>query len=125
MKTLEITNDVEGGSLPRLVRRFRGLRSMLSLVESGDGIVGATADSLAMRKQLRADAEKVSAEIVALDGQRYLLACPRCDGRGHQPSYDLEPPKCTRCKGSGYRLDAPNVKNQAREPSVPNATTAP
>lgn len=108
MKTLEITSGVEGGSLPRLVRRFRGLRSMLSLVESGDGIVGATTDSRALREKLRADAENVSAEIGAMNGQRYLLACQHCDGRGHQPSYELEPPKCKRCKGSGYRFDAPN-----------------
>lgn len=108
MKTLEIPSDVQGGSLPRMVRRFRGLRSMLSLIESGDGIVGATRDSLATRKQLRADADTVAAEISAHDGQRYMLACPKCDGRGLQPSYELEPPKCPRCKGSGYRFDAPN-----------------
>ena len=108
MTTETASSTQEASSLHSLVRRVRGFRSMLSLMESGDGIVGATADSLAMRKQLRADSENVSAEIVALHGQRYLLACPHCDGRGHQPSYELEPPKCPRCKGSGYRFSAPN-----------------
>ena len=96
-----------------LVRRLRSLRAMLSMVESGDAIVGATADSLALRGKLRADAESVSADLAELpNGAHHLhratAACAACDGRGHAPSYDLEPPRCTRCGGTGYRFRAPN-----------------
>ncbi len=111
------TSAQRGGSTVgsgTLVRRLRSLRSMSTMVESGDAIVGATVDSLALRKQLSAEAENVSAEILALpDGAHHLhratAACPACAGLGHAQSYELEPPRCTRCAGTGYRFRAPNA----------------
>lgn len=103
-----------------LVRRLRSLLSLLSMVESGDALVGATDASLAMRQQLRADVAMVSAEIAALsDGPRILRrateSCPACDGRGHAQSYELEPPQCMRCAGTGYRFPLPNKKPGKRQ----------
>ncbi len=90
------------GTLLQLVSQWRWLRSMLTLIESGDGLIGATHDSLTTQARLRADAASLAAEIINLNGQKFLKACPRCDGRGIQQSTDLEPPPCPRCKGSGY-----------------------
>lgn len=109
MKTHDLKNSVVGHVLARQVRRLRALHGLLGLLESGDGMIGATPRSLAARKRLRADINSTEAGIAALPNgalhlRRALEPCPECAGRGHGISFDLEPPKCRKCRGTGSRF---------------------